>query len=187
MRRLARSAAPPPSDRPRMPIDDPAPASRTDPRELLDAYLDHYRAEVLRKLDGLAEEELRSSRVASGWTPLELLVHLTWVERRWFEWGFAARPVPDPWGDRGPDGRWAVPESTGTAELKDAFRAACARSREIVAGVPLDRRAAVGGRFAAAADAPSLALILFHVLQEYARHAGHLDIARELADGVTGE
>lgn len=187
MRRLARSAAPSPSDRPRMPIDDPAPGSRTDPRELLDAYLDHYRAEVLRKLDGLAEEELRSSRVASGWTPLELLVHLTWVERRWFEWGFAARPVPDPWGDRGPDDRWAVPEGAGTAELKDAFRAACARSREIVAGVPLDRRAAVGGRFAAAADAPSLALILFHVLQEYARHAGHLDIARELADGVTGE
>jgi hypothetical protein len=29
--------------------------------------------------------------------------------------------------------------------------------------------------------------VLFHVLQEYARHAGHLDIARELVDGVTGE
>lgn len=186
MSRPGRGSAPPP-DRARMPIDEPAPGSRTDPRELLETYLDHYRAEVLRKLDGLAEEELRSSRVASGWTPLELLVHLTWVERRWFEWGFAARPLPDPWGDRGPDDRWTVPAGAGTEELKDAFRAACARSREIVAGVPLDRTAAVGGRFPTADRAPSLALILFHVLQEYARHAGHLDIARELADGVTGE
>jgi hypothetical protein len=32
-----------------------------------------------------------------------------------------------------------------------------------------------------------LARILFHLLQEYARHVGHLDIARELIDGRTGE
>jgi hypothetical protein len=32
-----------------------------------------------------------------------------------------------------------------------------------------------------------LAWILFHVFQEYARHLGHLDIVRELVDGVTGE
>ncbi|MFF4240156.1 DUF664 domain-containing protein [Actinomadura geliboluensis] len=34
---------------------------------------------------------------------------------------------------------------------------------------------------------PSLGRILFHLLQEYARHTGHLDIARELIDGETGE
>jgi hypothetical protein len=34
---------------------------------------------------------------------------------------------------------------------------------------------------------PTLAWILAYVLQEYARHAGHLDIARELIDGSTGE
>jgi len=28
---------------------------------------------------------------------------------------------------------------------------------------------------------------LFHLLQEYVRHAGHLDIARQLIDGETGE
>ena len=36
-------------------------------------------------------------------------------------------------------------------------------------------------------DRPTLNWILFHVLQEYARHAGHLDVVRELTDGVTGE
>jgi hypothetical protein len=34
---------------------------------------------------------------------------------------------------------------------------------------------------------PALVWILFHVLQEYARHAGHLDVVRELADGTVGE
>jgi Protein of unknown function (DUF664) len=50
-----------------------------------------------------------------------------------------------------------------------------------------DRRR--GGRrcFAAGDRRPTLAWILFHVLQEYARHAGHLDITRELLDGATGE
>jgi hypothetical protein len=28
--------------------------------------------------------------------------------------------------------------------------------------------------------------ILFHLVEEAARHNGHLDILRELADGVTG-
>jgi hypothetical protein len=45
----------------------------------------------------------------------------------------------------------------------------------------------VGGRFADGDDLPTLAWVLHHVLQEYARHAGHLDIARELVDEATGE
>ncbi|WP_137120153.1 mycothiol transferase [Segeticoccus rhizosphaerae] len=60
-------------------------------------------------------------------------------------------------------------------------------TREIVEGNELATRAQVGGRFPTAADAPTLEWILFHVLQEYARHAGHLDIARELIDGSVGE
>jgi hypothetical protein len=44
-----------------------------------------------------------------------------------------------------------------------------------------------GGRFAAPADAPALSWIMVHVLQEYARHVGHLDIVREPLDGVVGE
>ncbi|WP_373682266.1 MULTISPECIES: mycothiol transferase [Streptomyces] len=45
----------------------------------------------------------------------------------------------------------------------------------------------VAGRFQTPDQAPSLGRILFHLLQEYARHLGHLDIARELIDGETGE
>jgi hypothetical protein len=55
----------------------------------------------------------------------------------------------------------------------------------VLADVPLDTVAATGGRFEA--DPPPLAWICFHVLQEYARHVGHLDVVVELAGGATGE
>lgn len=43
------------------------------------------------------------------------------------------------------------------------------------------------GRAMGGADPPQLERILFHLVQEYARHLGHLDIVSELADGQTGE
>ncbi len=162
----------------------------SDPQELLAGQLDYYRDTLLRKLDGLPEEELRGSRLPSGWTPLELLRHLTHVERRWLCWGFAAEQVPAPWGDGEggvPDGRWYVPDGTTTAEVREEFTAQCARSRAVAGGASLTDRAAVGGRFPAPDDAPTLGWILLHLLQEYARHVGQLDVVRELTDGSVGE
>lgn len=171
----------------KVPAPDEPPKSLTDPRELLVAYLDYYRDAVLRKVDGLSEQELRSSRLPSGWTPLELMVHLTWMERRWLCWDFAGDRLPDPWGDRAPDGSWQVPPGASTEQVKAEFAAQGELSRATVAAASLTDRAKPGGRFATEAEAPRLGWILFHVLQEYARHAGHLDIVRELADGTIGE
>ena len=58
------------------------------------------------------------------------------------------------------------------------------RTREIADGAALADPAALGGRFATADDAPTLAWTLMHVTVEYARHAGQLDVARELVDGA---
>jgi hypothetical protein len=160
-----------------------------DPAVQLVAYLDYYRAVVERKLRGLTDEQLRRTTLPSGWTPLEMLAHLVHMERRWFVWGFLAEPVPDPWGDNldGRDaGRWHVPDDVGLDELLGRLRAGGERTRAILTTMPLETRGAVGGRFTAE-PAPTLTWIGFHVLQEYARHAGHLDVARELVDGATGE
>jgi hypothetical protein len=163
------------------------PHTLADPADLLAGFLDFYRDAVRRKLDGLSEEQARRSVVPSGWSPLELVVHLMWVERRWIRWGFTAEPLPEPWGDNGPDGRWRVPADATVAGVLAEFTAECERSRSIAAGVPLGRPGAIGGRFRTADEAATLGWILFHVLQEYARHVGHLDVARELLDGTTGE
>jgi hypothetical protein len=161
----------------------------SDPRELLLGYLDYYRSAITRKLDGLSEHDLRTSRLPSGWAPLELLKHLVHMEQRWFRWGFAAEQLPAPWGDRDENGRWRVEPQETVVDLIAALHAVGARTRSIVTGSALSDVAAIGGRFGAddPDPPPTLAWILLHVLQEYARHAGHLDVARELADGVTGE
>lgn len=149
-------------------------------------YLDWLRSEVVRGVLSLTPEEQRTTRVPSGWTPVELLSHVLHMEQRWFVWGFLGEPVAEPWGDwsvpepwrDGVEGRWQVPDGVTAEQLAGRLEAIGARTREVLASYPLDALAAPGGRFSA--DPPSLEWICFHVLAEYARHAGHLDIVVEL-------
>lgn len=168
-----------------LPLDGPG-VQVSDARELLLGYLDWYRETLQRKLAGLSDAELRTPLEPLGWAPLGLVQHLTWVERRWLRWGFAAEDVlAYPHG--GDEAEWAIPAGTSTAEVMAAYRAEVATATALVAAADLTDQASVGGRFKTADQAPSLARILFHLLQEYARHVGQLDIVRELIDGVTGE
>jgi uncharacterized damage-inducible protein DinB len=158
-----------------------------DPKEILLGFLDYYRWAIANKIDGLSDGELRSSHLPSGWTPIQLVKHLTFMERRWFRWGFLAEAVPDPFGDHDDTDRWAVDDAESISELVAALLAGGAVTRSIVERADLSDRAAVGGRFAESDVQPTLAWILAYVVQEYARHAGHLDVARELVDQVVGE
>jgi uncharacterized damage-inducible protein DinB len=149
-------------------------------------YLDFYRETIADKVTGLPATRLRASSLPSGWSAIELVKHLVFMERRWLVWGFAGEQVSDPWGDQR-DGRWHVGAEESLEELLEALRSGGARTRRIVDSAELSTPAATGGRFPAGSPPPPLTAILFHVLQEYARHAGHLDIVRELADGAVGE
>ncbi|HTT52994.1 MAG TPA: DUF664 domain-containing protein [Streptosporangiaceae bacterium] len=148
-------------------------------------YLGYFRDRLVSKLAALPEDELRRSRLPSGWTPIELAKHLRYVELRWLEWGFAGRDVGDPWADRR-DGRWYVAPDETLASLAAALNAQAERTRAIVAAHDLADLGQPGERWAGAAPA-SLERVLFHLVQEYARHVGHLDVVTELATGQTGE
>jgi hypothetical protein len=154
-------------------------------REVFLGYLDYFRSVLLDKLDGLSDTELRQSRLPSGWTPIELLKHLTYVELRWLVWGFEGRDVGDPWGDNREE-RWYVAPEESFADLVAALHRQAAVSRAVIEGHDLADIGQPGERWDGD-DPPPLERILFHLLQEYARHVGHLDIVRELADGRVGE
>jgi hypothetical protein len=156
------------------------------------AYLDYFRTSIAAAVAALPEAELRTTRLPSGWTPIELLSHLLHMEQRWFVWGFLGQRVDEPWGDWNTDepwlsddadetlpaARWAVADDV-TAELLAArLDEIGARTRGVLEAFPLDATATPGGRFDD--DPPTLEWICFHVLAEYARHAGHLDIVAEL-------
>jgi len=148
-------------------------------------YLDFFRSRLVSKLQMLPDAELRRSRLPSGWTPLELAKHLRYVELRWLEWGFEGRAVDNPWADH-QDGRWhVVPGETRETLLADLDEQA-ARTRVIVESHDLDEAGQPGERWGDA-DPATLERVLFHLLQEYARHVGHLDIVTELAADQTGE
>lgn len=95
-------------------------------------------------------------------------------------------PVPEPWGDQIDDHRWALKDSDTRDSLIADLTAQAERSREIISGHGLDEVGQPGERWAGA-DPANLERVLFHVLQEYARHLGHLDIVVELATGKAGE
>jgi uncharacterized damage-inducible protein DinB len=154
-------------------------------------YLDWVRAELADGVLALTPEQQRTTLVPSGWTPLELLSHVLHMEQRWFVWGFLGEAVDEPWGDWNTDepwrsddsddtepaARWQVPPGVTADDLAERLAAMGGRTREVLASYPLDALASVGGRFAQ--DPPTLEWICFHVLAEYARHAGHLDIVAE--------
>jgi Protein of unknown function (DUF664) len=146
-------------------------------REVLETMLEYYRAAVKRKAVGVSEEDLRRRFVPSQTTLGGIVKHLAVVERRWFERALQELPLDIP-----PQEGWALdPGDTITSLLAD-YDAACARSREIAAGLQLDDTVPEPelGRL-------SLRWVYVHMIDETARHAGHADIIRELIDGATGD
>jgi uncharacterized damage-inducible protein DinB len=156
------------------------------------AYLSYYREEVAEAVLRLSAAEQRTTRIASEWTPIELLSHVLHMEQRWFVWGFLGEEVADPWGDwtrdepwdepvNGPEPRWQVPADVTAESLAARLREVGERTTAILAEHDLGEVPPPSPRWDETDGIPSLRWICFHVLHEYARHAGHLDIAVELA------
>lgn len=168
------------------PVAFPEPTAPSRSRaEVFLTYLGYFRSLLVSRLASLPDDELRRSRLPSGWTPIELLKHLRYVEFRWLEWGFQGQDVAAPWGDQR-DGRWYVAPDETLARLVTELHDQAARSNAIIETHDLDEVGQPGERWDGAEPA-TLERILFHLLQEYARHLGHLDIVCELAGGQTGE
>jgi len=167
----------------------PEPTGPPGPRaEVLLGYLDYFRCLVVSKVQGLSDAQLRVSLLPSGWTVLELVKHLRHVEQRWLVWGFKGQPVARPWGDSqdSQDGRWYVSDTEDGPDLVRALQAQGAVTSSVVRAHELSDIGRRGERWEGAAP-PTLERVLFHLLQEYARHVGHLDVVRELMDGKVGE
>jgi hypothetical protein len=112
--------------------------------------------------------------------------HLGWVERRWLRWGFMAEQIVG-FQPNADEVEWQVASDVPSAQVLATYQSEVERARTIVAAADLYAPSSIGGRFPTPELAPPLVRILFHLLQEYARHVGHLDIAREIVDGTVGE
>jgi uncharacterized damage-inducible protein DinB len=158
-------------------------------RAQLTAFLDHFRATILRKADGLEAAQLDQPLAPSPLTLGGLLNHLAYVEDLWFRVRFAGLPADALWADvdwaADPDHEFRTAADVPPDVLRTRYRDACARSRAVVRTTDsLDQRAALprsGGQYV------DLRWILLHMLEETARHAGHADLLREAVDGTVGD
>jgi uncharacterized damage-inducible protein DinB len=156
-----------------------------DERATLLAMLGYVRATVRAKCEGLSDALARVAPLpTSPLTTISGLVsHLRWVERSWFETVYLGKPDDGPWTEDEPDRemtyRLDVPLTTLLAE----YEAQAAHYDELVRTADLDSTAQKPIR---TGRHVTLRWILLHLIEETARHNGHLDILREQADGVTG-
>ncbi|MGB3481030.1 MAG: DinB family protein [Mycobacterium sp.] len=154
--------------------DLPPPSTSPTEKEVLVGFLDYLRECVVAKVQGVAEPLVRQPGVPSGTNLLGLLKHLTYVER----FTFLGEHVHD-W----PSTFHADPNESVSA-LVAAYRATTADANSVIAA--WEDLSAPSPRPSRGGSSPSMRWALTHMIEETARHAGHLDILRELTDGAVG-
>ncbi|WP_306368701.1 DinB family protein [Nocardiopsis sp. CC223A] len=154
--------------------DRPPPRTGPGEKEVLTGFLDYLRESALAKVDGVPERDLRTPGVPSGTNLLGLIEHLAHVERFVF---LGERP-------RDWSATFHVAPGRSARDVVRGYReAVAAADRAVAACADLDRPAHAGSP---GGPAPSMRWALAHMIEETGRHAGHLDILRELTDGRTG-
>ena len=150
-------------------------------RDLLLAFLERQRELVFWKLAGLDEDAARRTATPSGMTAPGVVQHLVGVERSWVRRHFAGQQGLElPWDESAEDDAGMdVPEGVTLAQLLADYRAEIALCDEVIAGAPLDQVGKTRDH--------TLRWIVVHLVEEIARHVGHLDLLAELADGRVGE
>ena len=162
----------------RVPVD-------ADEATMLGAWLDAHRATVHRECAGLTAEHAAAAPLPGS--PLMsvggIVSHLRWVEHAWFEALLLGLPVRGHATPDDPDAEWRRGTELPLPRLLDEYAAQCERSREVTARLDLDTTAL---RARDGEDPTTLRWVLVHMVEETARHNGHLDLLRELADGTAG-
>ena len=157
-----------------------------DERAILLNHLDYTRRTAIAKCEGLSDEQSRRALLPTSplMTMSGVVSHLRWVEWSWIHVQLLGKPDEGPWTDEDPDREFHYRLAEPLSVTIEDYQALAREHDELFAGFDLDQVAAApvrGGRQI------TFRWILQHLIQENARHNGHLDIIRELIDGTTGD
>ncbi|WP_426562874.1 DinB family protein [Angustibacter sp. McL0619] len=169
-----------------MPIQRVRPPLVADERTQLIGWFDLQRAIVAFKCEGLSEADAHRAVLPTSplMTVAGIVSHLRWTEHCWFEVVFLDRGQSEnPQFVQEPeDLDWMV-DDVPLAQLLAEYEQQCARSNETITAHSLDD---VGAHQEVGSGSASLRWMVIHMVEETARHAGHLDTVRELLDGRKG-
>lgn len=166
--------------------DGTGPAPRDTERANLSAFLTAQRRSIRDIVKGLDEAALRRTVVPSGWTPLGMIEHLAYAERFWFQHVLTGHADKLPWPSSSADNGGPFTSRRPVDAVLAFYDNQCDRSDAALSAVALTARPSGAVPPDLADLAGNVRTIVLHMIEETARHAGHLDIARELIDGHTG-
>ncbi len=163
-------------------VERTRPVEDADEWTTLTSMLDFLRATAVMKAEELTDEQASATPVPPSTLTLAGVVkHLSATERFWFSIDFAGLDVPWPFTDDDPHGNFRLEDGDTIAGIVEEYQRECARSRAAIAGAHLDDKAK-------GEDMDfNLRYALVHMIEETARHCGHLDLLREVTDGRTGQ
>lgn len=156
-----------------------------DERSTLLSMLTYARETALFKTEGLSEEDAHAAPIPTSplTTPATLINHLRWVEYDWLHRDVLGEEIDAPWTDEDPDGEMTEALTMSLAEVVAAYKAQILDSDAIIATLDLEQLTAKP----LSDFHPNVRWVLLHLVEETARHNGHLDLLRELADGSKGD
>jgi len=154
-------------------------------REALSAYLVQQRDGLKNAAFGLTEEQLRARPTSSQLTVGGLIRHAAQTKRHWIR--TMLELPPELTGEDAYSDTFEVGPHDSAASIIGEFDQVAAETNAAIDVLPsLDQPITLpdapwfprGGGYTAR-------WVLFHVIEELARHAGHADIIREHIDGAT--
>ncbi len=157
-----------------------------DERATLLTMLQYTRDTAAEKCRGLSAELAAAAPLASSplMTVGGVVNHMRWVEHSWVENRFVDGPDLGPWTDDSPDQEFIDGASTSLAGVLQDYVDQARRTDTIIGRHGLDDRSALP---LSSGIHPTLRWVLLHLIEENARHNGHLDLLREMADGAVGD
>ncbi len=153
-----------------------------DEKTSLHVALQRHRDVVLWKIEGLDDDQLRRQMTPSGTSLLGIVKHLAAVEYGWFCSTFGRAMEPMPFDEEDPEADLRIEPGEKTQDLVDFYSRACRAADVVIGEVGIEELGT-----AWFGDQVSMRWVLIHMVEETARHAGHMDILRELIDGATGD
>ncbi|MGW0229959.1 DinB family protein [Actinopolymorpha singaporensis] len=157
-----------------------------DERSTLLTMLDYTRKTAIAKCEGLSDADAARAPLPTSpmMTVSGLISHLRWVEYSWIQVRLLGHEDEGPWTEEDPDREFHYRLTMPLAEVIADYEQLAREHDTQIAGWDLDMVAAHPLR-----DGREINLrwILHHLVEENARHNGHIDIIREIVDGTTGD
>ena len=162
---------------PELVVPRPNESEPADEMTMARAWLVHLREGAIYKLADLDDEQLRWKPAPSANSLGAIAVHLGYAERLWLRVFFAGEEMDMTWRQN----MFVLPDGWSVDDVVTFYRAETAAADRV-----LDAASSFDLASAPSARPTTLRWVVFHLIEEIARHDGHMDITRELLDGRTG-